>query len=313
MQLISIFVERLYVKCGNKVLPAFMSISSQDGNQAKKIRHRYTKWNVKVDDDFILKYAKKYVEQRSNSKFSVADLEEDIRFKGIGFSAEKIKEIIKKATMPKRAKKEDGAYQDIYRSDLGELLLTSLFEEEIAGADQQDFFVIPIKNISDRELCDKPGRGLDAIGYKENDSSITLLLGEAKVSTEKKNPPKVVHDNHDSIYHTHLRHNSDKSYLLSRLANYVKKLEAKDAACLSVVLWAINEDKSDQYQIVYGCCLLRDVTCVDFEKDYGKLQSEQKILEPQEIHFVISSFDKPIDDAVDLFYKEVMKLTSNEI
>jgi hypothetical protein len=87
---------------------------------------------------------------------------------------------------------------DIYRSDLGELLLTYYFEEKLP---QNERFIIPYKNIPNRELASQPGRGLDAIGYRLNKDRIQLLVGEGKVSFQQKNPPDVVDYNKDSIYH----------------------------------------------------------------------------------------------------------------
>ena len=68
---------------------------------------------------------------------------------------------------------------DIYRSDLGEILTTYYFEEKLPEGER---FIIPLKNISMRERFDMPGRGIDAIGYRlEEDGKIELLLSEAKV------------------------------------------------------------------------------------------------------------------------------------
>ena len=61
-------------------------------------------------------------------------------------------------------------------------------------------FIIPIKNITFRERAELPGRGLDAIGYKRlSDDKVEILLGEQKVSADKKTPPPVVDTTKDSI------------------------------------------------------------------------------------------------------------------
>jgi len=70
-------------------------------------------------------------------------------------------------------------FRDIYRSDLGEILLTLYFDIE-NGEFGKDF-IIPVKNIWDRELNDLPGRGLDLTGYMQKDGIVEILLGEAKV------------------------------------------------------------------------------------------------------------------------------------
>ena len=61
---------------------------------------------------------------------------------------EKLKQVIRKNAVAVDFKREQGLapaiLNDIYRSDLGELLMTYYFEEKI-GEDKR--FIIPLKNI----------------------------------------------------------------------------------------------------------------------------------------------------------------------
>ena len=149
-----------------------------------------------------------------------------------------------------------------------------------------------------------PGRGIDVTGYKvENSGVIEILLGEAKVSSQKQNPPKVS----DDIYDEQIKYtNTNKDYLKRRLANYSKKLDTEDAANITLVLLAIETGINNIYQLVYGCCLVRDTSCYA-SADFGKMKTNQKLFSPDRINYIIPVFDKPIEDVVDLFYNEVDK------
>ena len=159
---------------------------------------RFNFFEIKVFDAFIDKFAERYLRQRSEIDSvlleKAASLNCDIDINAL-------LSIIKNNSVFIDLKRENGEspnrLSDIYRSDLGELLTTYYFEEKLPEGER---YIIPLKNISMRERYDMPGRGLDAMGYREeSDGSITLLLAEAKVSDQKKNPPHVVHQSEDSI------------------------------------------------------------------------------------------------------------------
>lgn len=268
--------------------------------------HVFKKIDLEITDSSIQSYARKYLDLRSRIVFDPSSLNDDPRFKDFGFSADKIKDIIQEATTPIR--ESDQPYRDIYRSDLGELLLTAYFDKEYPEHGNEEF-IIPLKNIWDRELSDLPGRGFDVVGYKTlDDNKLELLLGEGKVSTEQKSPPRVVHTKSDSIYKTQKSFVDDKKEVIRKLSNHVKKLDAENALPFSILICAIESEQEDVYRIIYGCCLVRDDTCVDDEKDYGKLQSNRVEFEPGKVHFVMPTFNIKIEEAVDRFHKAVQNL-----
>ena len=159
--------------------------------------------NIRIFDRFIDKFANKYVEQRS-----MLQSPESLSSQDCGFEIDNLMKILKKNCIACDESREKGeqpsALRDIYRSDLGELLMTYYFEEKL---EEKERFVIPLKNISFREKENMPGRGFDAIGYrKENDGRVSVLIGEAKVSNQKQNPPAVVDINNDSLYKSQKMH-----------------------------------------------------------------------------------------------------------
>lgn len=272
----------------------------------------YKKYDVRVFDKFIDKFAQKYVEQRT--ALTPIAIEEALRVSeglGVGFDLFQIKSIVRQNSVfvdPIREKGDTpNPVNDIYRSDLGELLTTYYFEEKL---DEGLRYVIPAKNISTRERYDMPGRGIDAIGYRiKDDGSYELLISEAKVSGQKQNPPAVVDQTEDSIYRTHKKYHDHTDVLTQRLVEFSKNLKGQDLVAILCIIVDI-ENKTNKYDITYGCGLIRDYACVDETKDYGKMKSHADEFAPDNIHFVILSFtEATIDSTIDLFFKKVSELT----
>lgn len=271
--------------------------------------HTYNKTDIQVNTAFVEKFAQKYIDQRRASLTAAKAISPTFLLKNTGFDTSELEKIITKNVIAEDKKREEGlapeVLNDIYRSDLGELLMTYYFEEKISISDR---FKIPVKNISIRELSHLPGRGLDAIGYRVEGEKIKLLFGEAKVSASTSSPPSVVHQTDDSIYKTHLKHKADLSYALKKLSEYYKHLLHEDASVIGVAIWLIENNKIDCFDITLGCALIRDHVCVNDMTDYGKMKSDSKTFSPHRIHFALLTFlDKTIEETVDLFYKEVFK------
>jgi hypothetical protein len=273
--------------------------------------HIHKKIDIRVYADFIRKFAEKYLEQRSQAHFDYNAINEQVLYKNLGFGTDVLQQIIKKKAIPIDKKREQGLepsiLNDIYRSDLGELLMTYYFEEKLP---EEERFVIPLKNITFRERAELPGRGLDAIGYKRiSDEKIEILLGEAKVSADKNSPPAVVDTKNDSLYMTQLKHKNDIPMVIQRLSDYARRLKTGDAEIIGFVIICLEHNLSDNYSITYGCTLIRDFACVNEVADFGKLKSQKTDFEQGKIHFSILSFsNKSIEETVKLFYQKVQEL-----
>ncbi len=273
--------------------------------------HEQKKIEIPVIDDFIKKFAEMYLEQRSQTQFDYSGIDDQVLYKNLGFGTDALKQIINENATPIDNKREQGllpnVLNDIYRSDLGELLMTYYFEEKLPDGER---YIIPLKNITFRERAELPGRGLDAIGYKKvEDNKVEILLGEAKVSVDKKSPPPVVDATEDSIYKTQLKHKNETPIVVQRLSDYARRLNTKDAEILGFAIISIEHQLNDNFSITYGCTLIRDHTCVNESSDFGKMKTNQKDFEPGKVHFSILSFsDKSINETVDLFYKKVQEL-----
>lgn len=271
---------------------------------------RYEELKVRIFDKFIDKFAERYVQQRSAVPSAVVEQAASL---DCGLDTGALLKIIRSNSCYVDPDREAGLtpkpLNDIYRSDLGEILTTYYFEEKLPEGER---YVIPLKNITYRELPHKPGRGLDAIGYRqEQDGSFTLLLSETKVSDEQRNPPQVVNDAHDSIYNTQKMHHDDMPFVLQRVTDLLRKSPTSGSfAVLGCIVLLLDANQMDRVKITYGCGLVRDTTCVDASKDFGKMQSHAEEFRPGEVDFAIFTFtEKTISEAVDLFYRKVREIT----
>lgn len=274
--------------------------------------HVHKKIDIAVDNPFVEKFAKRYIDQRSQTKFDYSGIDSTFLMKTSGFSTADLESVIRKNSVAKDFEREKGhtprVLRDIYRSDLGELLMTYYFEEKITNSDK---YVIPSKNITNRERCDMPGRGLDAVGYRYSGGKINLLLGEAKVSHDKRSPPSVVHTSSDSIYATQKGHKDNIDTVIQKLSDYCRQLGNEHAGYVTAAIMAMIAKKTDKYSITYGCCLLRDYTCVNDTDDYGMLKTHTTDFDPDRVYFSLMSFKgKTIEETVKLFYDKVQLMVA---
>lgn len=272
--------------------------------------HKFAKEDVSVSDKFIIKFSEMYIKQRSQTRFSYDTIDESLLFQKHGFDSTQLKKVITKNSVAQDLIREAGQIHktvltDIYRSDLGELLLTYYFEDKLPESER---FIIPHKNITNRELAAQPGRGLDAVGYRIDNDRISLLVGEGKVSHQMKNPPDVVDYTTDSIFNTQTKFKNNKELLVNRLSDYSRNLTDEGAEKIGLVLLLLDFGKESEFDLVFGCSLLRDVSCVKVNEDYGKFYTQQTDFDPHHITFCIMSLDKNVKDTIDLFYDKVQEL-----
>ena len=270
----------------------------------------YNSFDVDPTDAFCDQLAQRYVDLRSKVDFDYSELDGMNPYAGLTFSSDKIKAIIEKHSVSK--KRHPIKHLDVCRSDLGELLMLQVFDQDAGmdGSGQHSRFCIPVKNISIRERPDLPGRGLDILGYRYS-GNVELLLGEAKLSEEKNNPPAVVHTSKDSLYKAHKMHIADKSELMAKIASVAKRCSLEDATPLLAALVSLDHDL-DKHSLVLGCCLVRDSHCVKIDEDYGKLMTHHLEFLPHRIEFVIPVLLEKVEEVADRFISKVTALVDGE-
>jgi hypothetical protein len=98
--------------------------------------------------------------------------------------------------------------------------------------------------------------------------------------------------------------------VLQRLTDYVRKLSAeKGLLVLGCMVIMMKNGQLDKMHITYGCGLVRDTTCGDKERDFGKMKTNVEEFRPGEVDFAVFSFtQKTIEETVDLFYRKVREI-----
>ncbi|MFW6030717.1 MAG: Hachiman antiphage defense system protein HamA [Halanaerobiales bacterium] len=167
----------------------------------------------------------------------------------------------------------------VVRSEFGEIIaqltLEDCFETEFH-----------LKRLKRKEVPLLPTRGIDFLGIEFDNEIPILVLGEVKVSTEKRNPPGVVHKpgSRDCLEQRIPELLSNKTIVTYELAYY---LEHVSDTCKNIYLDIFNRftDEESSLIIIGNPFLLRDAKAFNID-DLGNLL-EYNSSENRKVRFVI--------------------------
>ncbi|MBF8436537.1 hypothetical protein I0Q91_05575 [Halanaerobiaceae bacterium Z-7014] len=175
-------------------------------------------------------------------------------------------------------------------------VVRSEFGEIIAQLTLMDYFETEfhLNRLKRKEIPMLPTRGIDFLGIEFDNEIPVLVLGEVKVSTEKRNPPGVVHNPGDDgcleIRIPHLL--SDQEKITSELAYYLENVSAdKKELYIDIFNRLTNEEST--LVIIGNPFLLRDAEAYSIE-DLGNLL-EYDSNEYQKVRFVIVKIAEDIN------------------
>lgn len=255
--------------------------------------HEYRVLCPDTSIDWLKEAAEEYIRLRTACVTPLSALSLD----GIGVvSTVNLQERLKKATIPLR--RDDNF--DVVRSDFGEVLTYLILERHYGVR-------LGYKSVRDRELTQLPGRGIDAVGIEGN-SPLTLVLGETKVSDDKKSPPGVVDTSEDCLSKQHLMHLTDRDHTAAKLWDLVRRVadvELREAYIAAAIL--IEDGHLDKLRIV-GCCTLVRPQGRYTERDFGSFKKKPKKFEPARIRFLVVRMESGIDEVVQKWYEIIKKL-----
>ena len=177
---------------------------------------------------------------------------------------------------------------------MGETLAYTVLEREYKT-------IIGYKGVRDRELIQRTGRGIDVIGI-ETDGNFTLLLGEVKVSSEDKNPPRVVDENDDAIsksLQSHMSNNAETSKKIWDVARRIRDNSVAEQFFAAAMYWDL-EMWTKLKVVCYGV-LIRPKDKYN-DDDFGSLKSNPGIVTPGTVRFIIVCFDGDIEEVVSEFH-----------
>jgi hypothetical protein len=184
---------------------------------------------------------------------------------------------------------------DVIRSDMGETLAYMILEQEYSTR-------FGYKSVRDRELIQLSGRGIDAVGV-ENDDTLTLLLGEVKVSGEDRNPPQVVDRNNDSISKSllaHIKNHDETSRKIWDMARRSRDTVFAELLFAAAIYW---DEKKWSHLHVICCGVLVRPQDKHKEKDFGLLKDNPGHVAPARVRFLIICVNNDLEETVSEFYR----------
>jgi hypothetical protein len=226
--------------------------------------------------------AREYRALRTSSQVKPSALEMD----GIEIvSLAAVERILVESVIPKPR----GGNFDVLRSDLGEMVLGLLCETHYGSR-------YGYRSIRDRETIQLPGRGIDQIGVElaqevdregRTRTMITLVLGEAKVSSDKRHPPGVVDTGADCLRAQHLGHLADRDGTANKIWRASQACgDAETVKILRIAAQNFRHKVTDRFQIVCASVMLRPER-IATAADFGSFRSNPDDYTPGQIRFLL--------------------------
>ncbi|HEY4023840.1 MAG TPA: hypothetical protein VGM75_34510 [Pseudonocardiaceae bacterium] len=233
--------------------------------------------------DWLAVLAEEYRRLRTIASYRATALS----FDGLDLAVDEVARILRAATVPHY---EPGNF-GVVRSDLAEVIL-GLIGEQLYGSRYG------YRSVTDRELVQRPGRGIDQIGVEIDQAAtrLTLVLGEAKVSTEQKSPPGVVDRGGDCLRAQHLAHlhnrdvTADKVWAASRRC---ADPETQELLRLAAELFRRHLD--DKIRVVASSLMVRPSTART-PRDFGTFHTASADFRPAHIRFLLIRVPGDVDE-----------------
>jgi hypothetical protein len=210
------------------------------------------------------------------------------------------------AAIPERR----GGNFDVLRSDFGEMILALHGELEYG-------YCYGYRPVRDRELPGQPGRGIDQIGVKaviDSSSGLTkiaLILGEAKVSSDKNSPPAVVDTADDCLRKQHLFHLNNRTITCDKVVNAGRRCADRETQRnLLLAGELLRVGRLDRLDIICHSLVVRPKS-LSSVSDFGTFKTSVSDFAPGVIRFII--FRLPDDDLEGMISKFAELARSSEL
>jgi hypothetical protein len=245
--------------------------------------------------DWLDQVARNYIDLRACCATPLRDISLD----GIdGWDLSRLKARVQQATIPQYK----GGNFDVVRSDFGEVLLYGLLEQLYRTE-------LGYKSVRDRELTQLPGRSIDAVGVEGAiGAGLTLVLGEAKVSDDKSQPPAVVDKKEDSLRNQFLAHLKERETTTNKVVDQARRVldpDLRDRFFAAALLF--EEQRFDQIRVV-ACAVLVRSNALAAKADYGSFAKKPKDFGPATIRFHRVLLPAAVDEIVKLWHDAIKRV-----
>lgn len=251
-----------------------------------------------ASETYLKGLAREYRRLRTTSNQSVQALTLD----GVEVLAvDGVRKALAEATVPQYQRGNFG----VVRSDLAEVLLGLVGEQTYCTR-------YAYRSVRDRELVQLPGRGIDQIGVEldlipagdgpAQRSRLTLVLGEAKVSTDRACPPRVVDKAADSLRAQHLGHLADREAAANKIWDASRRScdeETQNLLRTAAELFRRQVDDGS-LRVVVASLVVRPSGYAT-PQDFGTFHSSTSDYSPADIRFYIFRLPGDLDVTVQEF------------
>jgi hypothetical protein len=244
-----------------------------------------------TDKDWIERVAEAYRELRTEQRLPDPSPEMLPALNGVDvLDPARIQKLLIESQIAKRR----GGNFDVLRSDLAEVLMG------IIGADLGGYSY-GYRSIRDRESAAQPGRGIDQIGIRLADKTLHLMVGEAKLSNERRTPPKVVDDNDDSLSKTHRKKMQNRAELSERIDQAFRFCTDPETAALFAAARMVLEAEHDCLVLHLTSVMVRPKSLAS-STDFGSYADTPDQFSPGVVEFyIVAAEADDIEALVDQF------------
>lgn len=185
----------------------------------------------------------------------------------------------------------------VARSDLAEVIQALVLEKEYGCR-------FGYRSVRDRELRQRPGRGIDQIGIEGTRASggaaLTLVLGEAKVSTEAACPPQVVDSGKDCLRKQHLDHLADREATAAKIVEASRHADDPDVQVGLRIAAILLRREDERLRVVAASAMVRPEGTATPD-DFGTFHSSASDYAPATVRFLLVRLPGDVDEIVEAF------------
>lgn len=227
---------------------------------------------------------------------TAAPLTDDL-LDGLDFDVTHVRRRMRETQVPSR---DNGSPRQlsVARSDLAEVALA-------AAGEELRQYVYGYRSTRDREVVNLPGRGIDQIGVMQGRVGgrdvVYLSLGEAKLSSENRVPPRVVDTGDECLDQQHRKHFEDHAGTSAKIWEAGRKAHDRTTARLMMQaahLWDIQKRES----LVVRCTSMLVRPSRGTAADAGPFTSSPDDYAPGEVDFMMLRLDNDdVEEVIDAF------------
>lgn len=161
-----------------------------------------------------------------------------------------------------------------------------------------------------RQVGDSAGQSIDTLNYAPSHPAdtlsqparLTLVLGEAKVSSDRKSPPQVVDTADDCLRVQHIDHLTNRDATVGKVWNASRFADDSETQqLLRIAAELLRKEHYDRLRIVSASVLVRPEGILQVPSDFGTFHSSSGDFDPAHLRFLIIRLPADVETLVSRF------------